>query len=187
MRVGASGAGAGTADPPGRPNAVRVFLGERTRDDSVPPAGTRPLVELSANIDDMSPALLAHARDRLLAEGALDAWLEPIGMKKGRSATRLCALVPPEDEERFAGLILRETTTLGVRVASYRRYEADRRIETVETSLGPVRVKVSDGPAGHRLAPEWEDVRALSERLGRPALEIQRTLERELSGSETGS
>ena len=174
----AHGAGAGTFDPPNRPNALRVFVG---RAAAQPP--TRSIVELSANIDDMPPSLLANARDRLMEAGALDAWLEPIGMKKGRSASKLCALVLPEDESRFAALMMRETTTLGVRVTGYRRYEAPRSIETVTTSLGAVRVKWHERAGRRRGAPEFEDVKALAGRLGLPAIEVQRLLESELDSA----
>ena len=172
----AHGYGAGTFDPPNRPNALRVFVGAVA--SLLPPPSS--LVELVANIDDMAPALLAHARDRLLEEGALDAWIEPIGMKKGRSASKLCSLVPGRDEERFAALFLGETTTLGVRATSYRRYAAERRIETFASSLGPVRVKVSEWAGRRRATPEFEDVKALAAKLGKPLIEVQQALEREL-------
>ncbi len=172
----AHGAGAGTFDPPGRPNALRVFIGEPAA--ALPP--TTEVVLLEANIDDMAPSLLAHARDRMLEEGALDAWLEPIGMKKGRSASKLCVLARPADEARLAGLLMSETTTIGVRAAPYRRYEAERDVRQFETSLGPVRAKVSRWQGELRFAPEFEDVRALASSLGRPALEVQRQLESEL-------
>ena len=174
------GAGAGTFDPPNRPNALRVFLGTK-------PAllAARELVELAANIDDMAPSLLAHARDRLLEEGALDAWLETIAMKKGRSASKLCALVPAEDEQRFAALFLRETTTLGVRVTTHRRYEAARRMETFASSLGPVRVKVAIIGGSERRSLEFEDVKALAAQNALPAMEVQRRLEQELAQAAT--
>lgn len=171
----AHGAGAGAADPADRPNALRVFIGS--------PVGgfaLRPLVQLEANIDDMSPALLAHARDRLLEEGALDAWLEPIGMKKGRAATKLSALALPDDESRLAHLILRETTTLGVRVADYRRHEADRVTGVFQSSFGEVRTKTATVAGGRRTTVEFDDVKRLAEERGLSALEVQRRLEREL-------
>ena len=139
----------------------------------------REIVELAANIDDMAPSLLANARDRLLEEGALDAWIEPIGMKKGRSASKLCALVKADDEARFADLFLRETTTLGVRATTHRRYEAQRAIETFESALGPVRVKVGEWKGQRRAAPEFEDVKALAAKHGLPAIDVQRRVERE--------
>jgi uncharacterized protein (TIGR00299 family) protein len=177
MRVDAQGSGAGTLDPPNRPNALRVFVGEPV---AANPAPARLVVELSANIDDMPAALLANARDRLLEEGALDAWLEPIGMKKGRSASKLCALVNADDETRFADLFLRETTTLGVRVTSYHRYEASRSVETVDSSFGPVRVKVSEHGGTRRVTPEFEDIKRLAAERGLPALEVARRLQLEL-------
>jgi uncharacterized protein (DUF111 family) len=154
-----------------------VFIGE-----TAPPglAPAREVVQLEANIDDMTAALLAHARDRLLEDGALDAWLEPIGMKKGRAANKLCALVPAGDESRFADLFLRETTTLGVRATTYRRYEAARSIETVTTTFGPVRVKLSGHGGTRRATPEFEDIKRLAAEHGLPALEVHRQIEREL-------
>ena len=170
------GAGAGTFDPPNRPNALRVFLGAKPATLAM-----RELVELAANIDDMPPSLLAHARDRLLEEGALDAWLEPIGMKKGRAASKLCALVPAEEEQRFAALFLHETNTLGVRVTTHRRYEAERRMETFASSLGPVRVKVAIVAGSERRSLEFEDVKSLAAQYGLPAVEVQRRLEDEIA------
>ncbi len=186
--LAAHGAGAGTFDPPGRPNALRVFLGsgDKTRDqrpetrerlgDSslLPPPSS--LVSLETNLDDMTPELLAHARDRLLEEGALDAWIEPIGMKKGRPAAKLCALARPEDEERLAAVFLRETSTLGVRVSDRRRYEAPRRVETFASSLGEARFKVRELDGNERAEPEWEDVKALAAKHGLPAIEVSRRL-----------
>lgn len=173
------GYGAGTFDPPARPNALRVFLGQAARETIAP---AREVILLEANIDDMPAALLAHARDRLMEEGALDAWIEPIGMKKGRAATKLCALVPAAEEARFASLFLRETTTLGVRTTTYRRYEAARRIETVETRFGPVRYKVSEFEGTTRRTPEFEDIKAIAARTGLTAVQLQRELDREEGG-----
>ncbi|MCK9520274.1 MAG: nickel pincer cofactor biosynthesis protein LarC [Dehalococcoidia bacterium] len=189
IRPELQGAGAGTFNPPERPNALRVFIGEvvstgEAAREAPKLAGTtvREVVLLEANIDDMPAELLAHARDRLLEAGAFDAWLEPIGMKKGRAATKLCALAPLEEEARFAGIFLSETTTLGVRAQPYRRYEAVRTIETVITSMGPVRVKAREWQGKRRLSPEFEDVRALALAHNLPALEVQRRLEAELTG-----
>jgi uncharacterized protein (DUF111 family) len=173
-------------NPPNRPNALRIFVGEAVASPAIPITtaghGLRELVLLEANIDDMSPALLAHVRDELMVAGARDAWIEPIAMKKGRSASKLCALVAPEEEEAFAARIIAGTTTLGVRVAAYRRWEAERRVETMETPFGPVRFKVSEWQGRVRAAPEYEDVIAISAREGIPALELQQRLEREFGG-----
>lgn len=171
------GFGAGKHNPDDRPNALRIFIGESGGTVS---GATRPITLLEANIDDMAAELLAHARDRLLAEGALDAWLEPIAMKKGRVGTKLCALVPQGDEPRFVDLFLRETTTLGVRTTAYYRYEADREIREYATSFGGVQVKVSRRGDHEWRKPEFEDVRRIAEQTGIPAIEVARTLEREI-------
>ncbi len=170
-----AGVGAGTRDLPGRPNVLRIFIGDETERPE-----TRPLTLLEANIDDMTPAALAAARDSLLAAGALDAWLEPIAMKKGRPAQKLCVLAPEGQEARFADLILRETTTLGVRFTAYRRFEAERWSETASTSYGPVRVKASRWGDRVRRVPEFEDVAALARSLGRPFLELYDAISREV-------
>lgn len=181
------GTGAGTFNPADRPNALRVFIGSRTtaagdgRSLSVPGTQRREVVLLEANIDDMPAELIAHARDHLMESGALDAWTEPIGMKKGRPGTKLCALVPPALETRFAAIFLAETSTLGVRVHPYHRYEAARSVETFITSLGPVRAKVRDVQGKRRIAPEYDDIQALARANNVPAIEIQRRLESELS------
>lgn len=172
----ATGTGAGTFDPENRPNALRVIIGQ------LPAAtgGVRVISELAANIDDMSAVLLSEARDRLMEAGALDAWTEPIGMKKGRPATKLCALVPAGEEERFAAVFLRETTTLGVRVTSHTRYEAARTIHEFASSLGRLRVKVNNASGRRRATPEFEDVRRIAIEHGLPVLDVQRAIETEL-------
>ncbi len=179
MTVSSHGVGAGTFDPPNRPNALRVFVGEAVSERPDLPR----VVELAANIDDMTPELLANARDELLKAGALDAWLEPIGMKKGRAATKLCVLARPADEERLAGAIMRETTTLGVRVTEWRRYEAERRVETFASSLGEVRVKVRKWDGEVRGEPEFEDVKEIAERLGLPAVDVWRRIASDFDAS----
>lgn len=170
------GVGAGTFDPPGRPNALRIFVGAPARQEA---SAIRKVILLEANIDDMSAVFISHARDRLMEEGALDAWTEAIGMKKGRAATKLCALVPEGTEARFAHVFIAETTTLGVRTTPYSRYEAERTIEPFESSLGTVRIKRSSWHGFERRSIEWEDVRRIADQRGLAALEVQRMLEAE--------
>ncbi len=98
---------------------------------------------IEANIDDLSPQMLAYAMDRLLEEGALDVTLQPIAMKKGRPGTLLRVLARPEDREALAQVIFAETSTLGLRIyAAERRVQARSWVE-VETPYGKVRMKVS--------------------------------------------
>jgi uncharacterized protein (TIGR00299 family) protein len=175
MLTAATGIGAGTFDPDSRPNALRIFIGQRER-----PGAPGIVSELAANIDDMTAVMLSEARDRLMQAGALDAWTEAIGMKKGRPATKLCALVPSGQEERFAAIFLRETTTLGVRITSHRRFEMGREIQQFESSLGTVAIKVSSYDGHSRVTPEFEDVRRISIEQALPIIEVQRLIEYEL-------
>src|SRR5262249_41920224 len=99
------------------------------------------LVLLETNIDDQPAEQLAYAVERLFELGALDAWLAPIYMKKGRAASLLSALIPAELEEAAVEMLTRETTTLGIRRRAVERYVAERELVSVDTPLGPVRVK----------------------------------------------
>ncbi len=101
------------------------------------------LIQMEANIDDMSPEYLAHAQQVLLDEGALDAWQESIVMKKGRLATKLCALVEPGQRDRVVAAYFRETTTCGVREWSVQRTSAERKMEVLEVEGMPIRIKTS--------------------------------------------
>lgn len=116
---------------------------------------TPDVVVIECNIDDMPPEQLACACERLMEEGALDVWQTPIVMKKGRLAAQLSVLCACADAERLAGIVLRETTTLGVRMAGYSRRVLPRTVRTVDTRFGPIRVKCAPG----KLAPEYEDCR----------------------------
>lgn len=138
-----TGWGAGTANLRDRPNLLRVVLGEAT---SMAPATTH--VVLEANIDDATGELLGHCIEELLAEGALDAWVAPITMKKGRPAFQLCALAPLAMADDIAGVMLRESTTIGVRRHEVARVTRPRHVEHVATSYGPIPVKVAAGPFG---------------------------------------
>ena len=169
------GYGAGTRDPEGRPNVLRLWLGEAEVG-----RGTRPMLLLETNIDDMTPEMLAYAQAKLIAEGAADAWLSPVTMKKGRAAVVFSVLCHEADEERIVRLLLRETSTLGVRVRPVHRWEADREVLEFESSLGPAVVKVKRLPGEPpRFAPEYESARSLAELSGLPIAEVYRIVERE--------
>ena len=175
MTVEQVGYGAGTRDPEGRPNVLRLWLGEADVGRL-----TRPMLLLETNIDDMTPEMLAYAQAKLIAEGAADAWLSPVTMKKGRAAVVLSVLCHDADEERIVRLLLRETSTLGVRVRPVHRWEAEREVLEFESSLGPAVVKVKRLPGElPRYAPEYESARALAEASGRPIGEVYRIVERE--------
>lgn len=119
-------------------------------------------VEICANIDDMTGEDLGAAMDFLLTSGALDVWFEQIQMKKNRPAVKLCALAKPEDTKRIAELMLRHTTSLGVRMREVERLMLAREIYTAKTRFGDVRFK--RGRLGDEIvktSPEYDDIRNL--------------------------
>lgn len=169
MSVEQIGYGAGTRDPQKFPNVVRISLGEMEA------KGTprERIAVLECAVDDQSPELLAHVLHQALAHGAMDVMLSPVTMKKSRLGTLLTVLAPPAQREALATLLLKETSSLGVRLREEERICLARHFEHVETPYGPVRVKVGslDGEP-YNYAPEFEDCRALAESKGVPLKEV---------------
>jgi pyridinium-3,5-bisthiocarboxylic acid mononucleotide nickel chelatase len=162
MTLRATGYGAGRARLRNAPNLLRAVVGEIE--------GRMGDVELlEANVDDASGEFLGAAAERLLEAGALDAWLEPIVMKRGRGAYKACALVLSGDRERLARLLMRETGTLGVHHHAVGRTVAERHHVVVDLPYGKCRVKVGsiDGE-DFVVAPEYADAARLSEETGLP-------------------
>lgn len=154
------GYGLGTRDLPDRPNALRAFLGHLS---SVSLQATETVFEIRTHLDDITGEHLAHAIDRLMAEGALDAAVSPLVMKKGRPGHLLTVLALPADAEKLAATVLRETTAFGLRMERVERRTLRREEKTVQTPQGPVRVKL--GYLGDKLVqihPEDDDCRRLA-------------------------
>ena len=115
--------------------------------------------EISANIDDMTGEDLGAVMELLLAAGALDVWFEHIQMKKNRPAVKFCVLVRPDETERFAELVLRHTTTLGVRVREVERFMLGREVKIKLGLLGGEVVKAM---------PEYDDIKKIALETGLP-------------------
>jgi len=166
------GWGSGTRDLPDRPNLLRVVLGEPVAEASAA-TGAEPFVVVETNVDDTTAELVAHAVDALLSAGALDAWTTPIGMKKGRPATMVCALARRASAHELARVLLRETSTLGVRLRGADRIERPRRIVEVDTPFGRIPVKVAGGDGlPENLAPEFDACREAAARHGVAVKEV---------------
>ncbi len=167
MKIEKAGYGAGTRDFPEHPNVLRLTIGEALLPDGASKsssASNDSITVLEANLDDLSPQVLAYAMERLLAEGALDVFSVPVQMKKGRPGALLTVLAKMEDANRLAKLIFAETTTLGVRRREEQRQTLSRRWENVDTTWGPVRVKIASMNGSiSNYAPEFEDCRKLAE------------------------
>jgi len=173
FRIEAIGTGAGGRDLKEQPNVLRVLVGpaDGAAVASAPGVGTVSVLETA--LDDENPQVIGALVPLLLEHGALDAMLAPVQMKKGRPGSWLVVIAPPERADALAALILRHTSTLGVRVREERRLELPRRIERVTTPFGEVAVKVAElGEGAHRAMPEYESVREVAERAGRPVREV---------------
>jgi uncharacterized protein (TIGR00299 family) protein len=162
------GYGAGDRDPHEYGNLCRIVVGETS-------ARAGELIELVCDVDDATPQVLSHLLAALLEAGALDATLQPVVMKKGRPGTRVGALARAESVPALEAVLFREGTTLGVRRRRVERTELPRRVVTVRTRYGPVKVKVGEhaGEAVH-VAPEYEDCRAVAAKAKVPLREVIR-------------
>lgn len=168
------GYGAGHRDPKeGPPNILRVQLG---RVDAQTESAR--VVQIDVNLDDLTGEAAAHAAESLRAMGALDVWLQPVTMKKGRPGVVLSLLCRPEQRVQFESAIFASTPTLGVRWTAYERTECARRSLTVEVLGASVRVKLRIRPGVKEpgyddLSPEHDDLAALAARTGRSLRELE--------------
>jgi hypothetical protein len=171
MIVRSIGYGAGAREGRTRPNVLRVLIAE----SAAAAAEELDLVAvLEAQVDDAPGQVVAHAAERALAEGALDAYIVPIIMKKGRPGQLLTVLCRPPDAEKLADVLFRETTTFGVRRATLARRKLARHHMTVETAYGSIRVKVGRrGGAVVQAWPEYEDCAAAALRAGVALRDVQ--------------
>jgi len=171
MRVKSVGYGAGEKELYD-PNIARVFIGETKR-----LLRSEDIVVLETNLDDVSGKIVAHAIEKLMATGALDASATPIVMKKNRPGFLIKVLAKPKDAEKLARLLMLHTGTLGVRFAPTRRYVLEREILQVDATISgrkfKARVKVArEGKKLIGLAAEYEDAKTIAEKTGLGLREI---------------
>jgi uncharacterized protein (TIGR00299 family) protein len=158
MRVEAAGYGAGLREGRTRPNLHRLILGTAES-----PGSVDEVVQLQANLDDVTGQVVAHATERLLEAGALDVFTSPIGMKKGRPATMITVLAPPEQADALEEILFAETTTFGVRRWTARRAKLERCWQEISTPWGPVRIKLGFRSGRCITAtPEYDDCHELA-------------------------
>ncbi len=187
MAIESIGYGAGTRNPHGFPNVLRLSLGNTVETARAPKLsapvehkaeheaeheiGTVAVLETA--LDDATPEVLAHAAERALAMGALDVMLMPVLMKKGRPGTLVTVLASPSDAAAMETLLLRETTTLGVRRREERRVCLHRHHASVDTPFGAIRIKIGTCKGDTwNAAPEFEDCRAAAVRYGAPVKQV---------------
>jgi hypothetical protein len=172
MRVTARGYGAGGRDTPGEPNLLRLLVGETddaaagpkpiTEANAVP--GAEPIAVIETVIDDSTPQLLAYVSESLLEAGAWDVYRAHVQMKKGRTGVQMTVLSSPEKLPALRDLLLRETTTIGLRWRLENKMALEREFAEVDTVWGKVRMKIARWPSGEvaNASPEYEVCRNLA-------------------------
>jgi uncharacterized protein (TIGR00299 family) protein len=175
MTIEKVGYGAGTKDFEAWPNVMRIWIGEE-----IEPAGSEDLVLLETNIDDMNPEIYGYLMERLFTVQALDVWFTPIQMKKNRPAVMLSVLAPRHAEFDLTQTIMRETSTLGIRVSPAFRHIAEREIVEFDSALGHTKAKVKRF-MGDILSihPEYEECRRIALKRNVSLQEVYRIIETE--------
>jgi uncharacterized protein (TIGR00299 family) protein len=166
MAIEQIGYGAGYRDIPGHANVVRLTVGQADTSAAtacLPGKEAAAVTVIEVNLDDISSQVVGYVIERVLAAGAFDVFTTPIQMKKSRPALLLTVLCRPEDTDRMASILFMETTTLGVRIRQEARQCLARRLVSVATPWGEVRMKL--GSVGDKItnsAPEYEDCRRIA-------------------------
>ena len=154
-------------------NCVRALLAETVGEGDM-------VVELSCNLDDMTPERIGFAMERLFEAGALDVYTVSVGMKKSRPGVMLCVMCRESARDEMVRLLFQHTTTLGIRETRSRRYTLQRSIETLSLSCGEVRVKRSEGYGVRRCKVEYEDLARIAREKGLSIEEAGRLVEHPL-------
>jgi pyridinium-3,5-bisthiocarboxylic acid mononucleotide nickel chelatase len=162
------GVGAGSRDPEGHANVLRLFVGAPL-DSATPDVA----VLIETNVDDLDPRVWPSVIAALIDAGASDAWLTPILMKKGRPAHALSVLVPPERAEAVRATVFRETSAIGVREQRLAKHALDREMSSVDVEGHTIAVKVArhEGAVVNAM-PEYDDVARTASALGRPVADV---------------
>jgi len=169
MKIDRIGYGAGDRDPKETPNVLRILQGERVHGGEA-----ETVVQIECEIDDMNPQLFGPLMDRLAEAGSLDVFYAAVQMKKNRPGTLVTVIAPPSKRDAVTAMLFTHTTTIGVRYQEMRRDTLDRKVVSIDTPLGPLRMKVASR-AGRVLnaAAEFEDCARLAAERGMAIKEVQ--------------
>jgi uncharacterized protein (TIGR00299 family) protein len=182
MSVKARGYGAGGRDTPGEPNLLRLLVGEaEAKADS-----TEPIAVIETVIDDATPQLLAYVSELLMEAGAWDVYRAPVQMKKGRTGVQITVLASPEAMPALRDLLLRETTTIGLRWRMENKVALAREFVDVDTEWGKARIKVARWPTGEvaNASPEYEVCRTIARQQGVPLKRVMQEAMRAYAETE---
>jgi uncharacterized protein (TIGR00299 family) protein len=179
------GYGAGTADPHGWPNVLRLFVGYPNADA---PTQTERIIQLETNIDDLNPQLYEMIMDRLFQAGALDVTLTPTIMKRSRPGTIVTVIGFSKDLQALQSVLFTETSTLGIRIQEMDRTILPRSTSSMRLLGGSVHMKIADlGQGRSKATPEYRDCVALAERTGQPVQAIIDLARRTYASTKTSS
>ncbi|MBS1796417.1 MAG: nickel pincer cofactor biosynthesis protein LarC [Acidobacteria bacterium] len=172
MTVERTAYGAGTREHKNFPNVLRLMLGTTAQTEEK--TKTEPLILIETNLDDISPEILGFVMEKAFEMGALDCWFTLIQMKKNRPATMVSILCREPEKAKFIGLLVRETTTLGVRLKTIERTCLTREITKIETRFGDVPVKIARyGDDVVNIKPEFEKLKEIAKRENLPLREVE--------------
>lgn len=171
MTVERIGYGMGKKDFPAA-NCVRAMLGESSDK-------TEMVSELSCNVDDMTAEEIGFAMEQLFAGGANEVYTVPVGMKKNRPGTLIRVMCSTDDVDRMVRLLYRYTSTIGVRETLTRRFILDRKIDTVKTEYGDVRVKASSGYGVTRSKYEFDDLSRIAKEKGMSLPQVRALIDKQ--------
>jgi uncharacterized protein (TIGR00299 family) protein len=182
MSVKARGYGAGGRDTPGEPNLLRLLVGEAEEKTET----TEPIAVIETVIDDATPQLLAYVSELLMEAGAWDVYRAPVQMKKGRTGVQITVLASPEAMPALRDLLLRETTTIGLRWRMENKVALAREFVDVDTEWGKVRIKVARWPTGEvaNASPEYEVCRNIAREQGVPLKRVMQEAMRAYAETE---
>jgi hypothetical protein len=171
MKIEKIGIGAGSKDFKDKPNVLRLFIGNQW--PTTTNQGSEKVTVIETNIDDMNPQVYEYVMEKLLKIGALDVYLTHILMKKGRPGIKLTVLCSEEKKEDLMKIILKETSTIGLRFYELKRKVLQREIKVIDTKFGKVRVKFSRlGDDILKVTPEYEDCKKIAKKLNIPLIDI---------------
>ena len=162
MKTNVIGYGAGSKDFSDSPNLLRIMIGE-----GYSPSEQDSITVIESNIDDMNPQFYDHIMNRIFDAGALDVFLTPIIMKKNRPAVKITLLSDNDNVNKLADILLKETTSFGLRMYKTERIKLEKEIKTVKTEYGSTKVKIGKKNGKIiNIAPEYEDCKRIANERG---------------------
>lgn len=159
-------------------NCLRTYIGENADSDGMYEKDKihDRIIELRCNLDDMAPEDIAYATELLMNEGACDVYTLNIQMKKNRPGIMLCCMCKQNEKEKFAGLIFKHTSTIGIREYECNRYILKRENIVIDTGYGKVQAKKSEGYGTEKIKAEYEDIARIAKETGLPISEVRKKI-----------